>query len=107
MQLTEVQIRKLELSRTIASSTPTVGWLFRQSARTYLLLLAVMIPLGAYYWAVGVPLLSVFFAGLFIGTIARDYKWHRQFVRDWPLSREITDWGRVDDLLAKAREPAP
>ena len=107
MQLTEIQIRKLELSRSFGSQGPTIGWLLRQSMRSYLLLLAIMIPLGAYYWQAGTPALSAFFAGLFIATVARDYRWHKQFVRDWPLSREITDWDLVDELLANARRPAP
>ena len=107
MQLTEKQIRKLELSRGFGDQGPTVGWLLRQSMRSYLILLALMVPLGAFYWWAGTPTLSFFFAGLFIATVARDFRWHKQFVRDWPLSNAITDWDRVDELLAKARQAAP
>lgn len=105
MQLTPIEIRKLALSRSLGAQGPSIGWLFRQSMLSYVLLLAVMVPLGAYYWRAGFPSIPAFFAGLFVATVARDFRWHKQFVQGWPLSYEITDWKRVDALLSNARQP--
>ena len=49
MQLTPIEIHKLELSRSLGAQGPSIGWLFRQSMFSYVLLLAIMVPLGAYY----------------------------------------------------------
>lgn len=106
MKLTPAQARQLEASIRLRTTPPTVWWYFRSSWRTYAYLTALYgIGIAAFIWA-GWPLVSAFFAGFLFAAISRDLKLFGQFVRGWPLSNEITNWGRVDELLAQAKQDA-
>src|SRR6187549_2821784 len=99
MELTPAQLKQLEMSQRLRTSPPTVGWYFRTSWRTYaFLLLLCSIGIGFFAWG-GWPILSGFFAGVLFTAVARDLKLFAKFVEGWPLSNEITDWRRVEELI--------
>jgi hypothetical protein len=54
----------------------------------------------------GWPAATGIFVGMIIATVARDLGWCRRIVQSWPLTREITNWNRVDELLARSDGPA-
>jgi hypothetical protein len=81
--------------------------MFRMAWRAYFALVLVFGGVIVYFLVARQNVVAAVFGGMFIATILRDIKWYNQFVRDWPLSREITDWRRVDDLLAGANRSAP
>lgn len=56
-----------------------------------------------FAWS-GWPVISGFFAGILFTAITRDLKLFARFVQGWPLSNEITDWRRVEELLARSDE---
>ncbi|WP_413863632.1 hypothetical protein [Candidatus Aalborgicola defluviihabitans] len=64
------------------------------------------VPASRHHQRWAAPLVSAFFAGFLFAAISRDLKLFGQFVRGWPLSNEITNWGRVDELLAQAKQDA-
>ena len=107
MQLTLKQVQKLKLSRELKASAPTFATLFRMAWRHYLVLTLVFLGVIAYFLVAGENSVAIFFGGMFIATFLRDIKWNNQFVRDWPLSNEITNWDRVDQLLTQVEKAAP
>lgn len=107
MQLTDAQARQLRAARGFRASPPTLRWYVRSSWRIYLLLTVVSgFGVGFSAW-IGHPVASGFFAGLVLATFLRDLGWYSQFVKGWPLSNEITNWDRVDELLSCTPPPKP
>ena len=107
MELTPAQIKQLQMSQRLRTSPPTVGWYFRASWRTYAFLAVLCsIGIGFFAWG-GWPILCGFFAGVLFTAVARDLKLFAKFVEGWPLSNEITDWRRVEELVASANQPRP
>jgi hypothetical protein len=107
MKLTPAQIKQLQLSQALRTNPPTVGWYFRASWRTYAVLgFACLFGIVFFAWS-GWPVLSGFFAGALFAAAARDFKLFAKFVEGWPLSNEITNWNRVEKLLAASGRPRP
>ena len=107
MQLTDKQIKQLQMSRALRGRAPTLGWYLLTAWRTYLLILLAGVAAICFYLWAGWPYMATFFAGLLIATLLRDLKWYRQFANGWPLSDAITNWERVDELLANQQASAP
>ena len=107
MQLTIRQVRQPRMSRACRDKPPTVLWYVRRSWRAYLLLGCVCGGGIAFFLWGGWPIASGFFAGFLLAAVARDLRWYSQFVQSWPLSNEITNWNRVDELLRSSSESAP
>ncbi len=102
MNLTPSQERQLKATLKFRDRPPTVWWFVRASWRVYAYFAifgAIGIPLSQ--WA-GLPLLSAFIVGVIFSAVVRDLKFFRQFVKGWPLSNEITNWDRVNELLNQA-----
>ena len=99
MQLTDKQAKKLRVARGFRTSPPTLLWYVKSHWRSYLFLAGLgAFAIGFFAWA-GWPIVSGFFAGLVLATFVRDFRWYKQFVEGWPLSNEITNWERVNELL--------
>ena len=107
MKLTPAQAKQLRMSQAVRVTPPTVSWYFRANWRTYAYL-GVLLAGGIIFFAwYGWPILSGFFAGFLFAAVARDLKLFKRFVDGWPLSNEITDWRRIEELLAVADEAWP
>ena len=106
MQLTKKQLEQLRLALKFRESPPTVLAYLRLSLRVYLYLLVVGGAGIAFFLWGGWPIVSAFLAGLVVATVARDVRLFRQLVRNWQLSCEVTDWERVEQLVAEHRAPA-
>jgi len=99
MELSAKQVRQLRKTREFRHRAPTVGGYFRSSYKGYLFITLVSgFGIVFFVWA-GWPSASSLFAGLLLATVLRDLGWYSRIVRSWPLTREITDWERVDELL--------
>ena len=99
MQLTDKQAKRLRVARRFRASPPKLFWYVKSYWRSYLFLSALgAFAIGIFAWA-GWPIVAGFFAGLVLGTFVRDFRWYKQFVEGWPLTNEITNWDRVDELL--------
>jgi hypothetical protein len=101
MKLNDKQLKQLRLSQQLRMQEPSIGWFFLKSWKSYALLISVC-ALGSLYFALNdSAVLSALVAGILLGAICRDFKHVRIFLNSWPLSKEITDWKRVDDLIAE------
>jgi hypothetical protein len=107
MQLTKKQHEKLLLTRTLRAQNPTALWYISQFWRSYLLLVIAAAIFVPYLWWTGLPLASMFVAGMVFATLLNACESCRNFVKGWPLSKAITDWGQIDELLANNLRPAP
>lgn len=107
VQLTDRQARQLRAASSFRASPPTLLWYLRSSWHIYLFLTVVGgFGFGFSAW-IGRPVASGFFAGIVLATFLRDLGWYSRFVKGWPLSNEITNWDRVDELLSSAPPPKP
>jgi len=76
-----------------------MGWYWKSSRKIYVLLVFLCVGGAAFYYWNGWLIVSGFFCGTLFGVILRDAGWHRRHVRSWPLSQEIINWRRVDELI--------
>jgi hypothetical protein len=107
MNLTPAQLKQLRTIQGFREKPPTVGWYFRVNWRFYTYVATLC--LGAVLllaWG-GASKFSGFFVGFLLAVVTRDFRFFSLFVSSWPLSREITDWRRVDELVASSRETLP
>lgn len=104
MKLTPEQIAGLQRLRRYRATPPTLHERLRQVAGTMMLMLLLVLLLGYLTLRLHVPVVLVFVAGLLVGAAAREIGQQRRFVSFWPLNREITDWGHVDELLSGAKK---
>jgi hypothetical protein len=107
MKLTAYQLKALQATFQARDSGPTVTDQFVRGWKTYFALIIVGGALSAFYWWGGWPVASVFIVGFCTGALWRDITWARLRVRLWPLSKEITNWERVSDLLAENERLRP
>jgi mycoredoxin len=100
MRLNIVQVASLRRLQKYRSHPPTLRERARLSA---VFMLVLLVPAGlacALLIWMELPAAVFLVVGLYIGGIAREIGLHRQFVLWWPLNRHITDWNKVDELLA-------
>jgi mycoredoxin len=100
MRLNVVQEASLKRLQKYRTHPPTLRERMRLSAVFMLALLVPTILAGLLLIWLEIPGALFLVAGLFIGGIAREIGQQRQFVLWWPLNRHLTDWSKVDELLA-------
>ena len=99
MKLTPKQQRQLEILRRFKDDPPTIGKYFRINWKIYLAFFVVgFIGVGYGCW-IGWHWFSALVFGMVVAATLRDLGWYRQIVRNWPLTDEVTNWNRVDELL--------
>ena len=79
----------------------SVGYVIRQSAWRYLTLLVLATGMLAASLATRDRILQLFFVwgfGMFAGAILRDVGWIRRIRKNWPFSRRVTDWAKVEAI---------
>ena len=107
MQLAAKQRQQLQKTREFRQKPLTILNYIRSGWHVYAFQIGVgAFAIGFYLWG-GWPIASGFFAGMVLATFLRDVGWFRRIVGSWPLTREITDWERVDELLTQSNTPAP
>ena len=109
MQLSDYQVRALQRSLQQRESGPSITRSFRAAWKTYLMQMVFLGGLAAFWWWGGWRAGSMLVLGILLGCIFRDAVWYSLTKKMWPLSREITDWRRVEELLAQntPRGPEP
>jgi hypothetical protein len=101
MKLTPYQLNSLRLSRQARhTGYPLMKVLRASRARfLYLAALATFIALGC--WWFGMPEVALFSLAMVAGVLLRDIGMLRVSARLWPVNVAITDWKRVDELIAE------
>jgi hypothetical protein len=56
---------------------------------------------AALWWWGGWQLGGMLIAGILLGCIWRDIVWFSLTVKNWPLSKEVTNWQRVEELITE------
>jgi hypothetical protein len=107
MAPTAAQIKQLRLLQGFRSKPPTVAWYFRANWWVYACLSVLCVGAAILLAWDGWPVFSGFFAGLLTAAVVRDLRFFRLFVTGWPLSNEITDWAKVEALIANASATQP
>jgi hypothetical protein len=85
---------------------PTLGERLRLSAGFVIVLLLPVVIASALFIALGVPSAVLVLAGVYLGAIMREIGHQRMFLQWWPMTREITDWARVERALKDGETPA-
>lgn len=107
MHLTAKELAQLRTMIAFRASPPTVGWYVKRAWKAYAWLALVGGASVAFFSWGGWPHVSTFFAGLVSATVIRDLRWFRVLAKNWPVSEAITNWQRVDELLATSSATAP
>ncbi len=100
MPLTSYQRRSLIRAREIKDGPFPIAATMARNAKSYA---PVLILTGAYAWwtwDIGFPLMSAGAVGFLLGFLARDLAWFRMTARMWPVTVQVTNWTKVDELLA-------
>jgi glutaredoxin len=106
MKLDPVQLASLKRLRKYRDAPPTVRERVGMALMISLVLLIPFALVGAVFLWLGARSTLFLLAGLFLGAAAREIGAQRTFVRWWPYHRAVTDWNKVDELLAEAEQPA-
>jgi hypothetical protein len=101
VKLSAYQVRALQRSLRQREAGPSVARSFIASWKTYLIQLCLLGGVSAFWWWGGWQLGSMLIFGVLLGCVWRDLVWYRLMARNWPLSKEITDWRRVEELLVE------
>jgi hypothetical protein len=105
MKLTEIQLRSLKLLQRHRSRPLTAMDFFKESWRKYALALVLVTGAIVALAVSGVAVLAVFLGGYLLGVLERDILWVRNEMRVLPLSSEITNWERVEQLIQENEPP--
>jgi hypothetical protein len=99
MNPTKLQLRSLKLMLRQKSRPLTAMDLIKESWQNYTLTLALVTVAIAVSVLNGWTALAIFFGGYLAGIVERDFQWLRNQVKVLPLSSEITNWERVEQLV--------
>jgi hypothetical protein len=105
MKVTEIQLASLKLLRQHRSKPLMAMDLFKESWRKYVLGLALLIVAIAVCVLGGSTLIAVFLGGYLVGIVTRDVQWMRNEMQVLPLTSEITNWERVEQLIQENEPP--
>jgi len=84
------------------AAPPTVASIVRRSLRGWAIIVGIFAVAIVVEYAARLPLVAALVAGVLVGRIVRDLTSYRQFVRQWPLTSRVLDWGKIDQLAARA-----
>ena len=104
MKLTKRQLIQLKRGKEYRSNPPTVFAMFAKSKWKYLYMFLLYVGVSGYFWFNQEYVLSALFGGMLFGILYRDLKWSLVLTRFWPVSAEITNWDRVDELISEHEE---
>lgn len=105
MKITEIQLRSLKLLQRHRSRPLRAMDFIQESWRKYALALALVAGASVVLALSGVSVIAVFLGGYLVGVVERDVQWVRNEMRVLPLTSEITNWERVDQLVQENEQP--
>jgi len=101
MKLTPYELKSLHQIREGRKERLSIARIVALSWKRYLFLTAYFGGFALFFYFDRSPSISMLFAGFLGGGLFRDWQWIALIKRLSPLHREITDWERVDRLLAE------
>lgn len=109
MELSDSQVKALRQALWQRHAGPSITRSFFAGLKAHVVQAFLVSGVAAYFWWDGWIAGSMLVLGVLFGAILRDLEWHSMTKKMWPLNREITDWRRVEELLAQntPRGPEP
>jgi hypothetical protein len=99
MQLTRAQRQLLVAYREFHLDGVSLAAMYRKSWRGAVLFALYFTGAAAFCFAYDLIWMAAMLIGLALGSFLRDYSYMRRTVSVWPVVSQITDWGRVDQML--------
>ena len=100
MDLTKRQIAQLKNYQRNRQTGPTLLSVLKRFPRWIIGVFAVVLAFGLYaLLSDGSPRFGSYLLGFLSSTIYMLYLRLSAALRSWPLTREITDWGKIEQLL--------
>jgi glutaredoxin len=104
MKLNPVQVGSLRRLLAYRDKSPSYGERLRLSSGAMLLMLPLTVVLGYLVVRLDIPGGILLAVGVLAGAVFWDMLQQKRFVDWWSFNREITDWNKVEALLADARD---
>ena len=101
MKLNKRQVAYLQRAIKFRDNPPTLRDVLFSGLWKYLYMLALCGGLSILLYQFGYIVLSAFVVGYFVGVIYRDLQWVNVTNKLWPVSSEVTNWQRVEEILAQ------
>ena len=105
MKLTANQLSSLKLLLQHRSRPLTLMDIMKGSWRKYILAVAFFIVAIAACLISGSVVFGVLLGGYLTGMVTRDFQWMRNQMEVLPLTSEITNWERVEQLIHEHEQP--
>lgn len=106
MKLNKLQILSLQRMQRYRTESPTLGHRLRLCSGFMIFLLVPIVAGSALAISIGITPAVLVLAGVYVGAVMREVGQQRMFLQWWPITREITDWGRVEQALKDGETPA-
>ena len=103
MRLTKLQRRAVLRAKELSDKPFPVGGSMLRYWKSYLLVCALAGGYAWWTWSIDFRAASFGGLGFLLGFLVRDIAWLRLTARMWPVTVEVTNWSKVDELL---NEPA-
>jgi hypothetical protein len=104
MELTDRQIKELEMINSHREQQPTFGSLLRKNIRPLILNTIIYVTLASLFIMANWTGLGFIMIGYLIGVLSRDIRAIKIAVSNWELNHKITSWDGVDDLLNREKQ---
>ena len=101
MNLTKRQLLQLKRGREMKDNPPTMFSYLKTGKWKYLYMFLLFGCISIYAWFQKEYIVLAFVIGYSLGVFYRDFQWAVVFRRFWPISLEITNWDRVDELISE------
>ena len=106
MQLTKQQVARLKHFQMYRQASPTFLGVLRRSRGWPWAVLALAFVFGLIAVAPNAsPRYGWFLLGFIVGSLYVSFAAVLRAIRLWPLSREIMNWNRVDELVLENEKP--
>jgi hypothetical protein len=89
---------KARLLWTRRNETVSVWTFLRQNASRHLFYTALFWTMIVVCWIQDVPLMPFLLFGFWLGRLSRDIAWYRRLSIEWPSTRELLDWPKIESL---------
>jgi hypothetical protein len=107
MKLTKVQRKTLQFFQLFHSEKPTIGRQLIFNWFAWLPLLASVAVASIFAFTPAFANMGWWMIGVAVGAFGRDIGRFRQFVRVWPVYKEVVNWQRVSELLESNEKDQP
>ena len=104
MELTPIQYKALKMYVRYHTASFTVGQVLRSSWRPWLILAAMA---GFCYLCISPVPMACLGMGICLGAFFRDIGHYQVAYRIWPVTEEVIDWKRVDEILQAHEKNVP